>query len=78
MRLAERFLVADAVEDERVVELDATLDRDLGDPPAGRTEPALAHQTVTVSPGSGPRISQPVVRSRRHSSGVPVRSGNVP
>ena len=43
VRLAERFLVADAVEDERVAELDFALDRDLRDPTSRRAEPALAH-----------------------------------
>ena len=53
------------------------LDGDLRHPPACRSEPALAHQSVTVSPGSIARTSQPEI-SFLHASGVPVRSGNVP
>src|SRR4029078_7694459 len=51
VRLFQRRLVRAVVQHERVAELELVLDRDLGDALPGGAEPALAHQTVVVSPG---------------------------
>ena len=72
--LPERAVV-ELVEDQRPVCVELAVDRDLRDRPAGRAEPALS-QTSTVSPGSITSSSTSV--SFASSSGLPVRSGNVP
>jgi hypothetical protein len=69
--VAKSLLVDGVVEHQRLVELDLTLSNDFRYAPPRRTEPALAHHTVTVLPGSGARISHPVVKRFRHSSGLP-------
>ena len=71
---AERVVV-DRVEHEGVAELELAVERDLRDPPAGRSEPALSHSS-TVSPG--PMFSTTALVSAASSAGVPVSSGNVP
>jgi hypothetical protein len=70
--------IGDVVEDERAIEVGRPFENDLVDLAPGGAEPALAHQSVSVSPGAGERISTPGGASSRSWSGVPVRSPNVP
>ena len=65
----------DGVQHEGIVELQFPVERDLGNPPSGRAEPALPHSS-TVSPGSMRSTCDRV--SFASASGVPVRSGKVP
>ena len=76
MRLLETSEVADVVEHERALEVERALERELGNPPARRAEPALPHSS-TDPPGSGEITSTPGASSRSWS-GVPARIGNVP
>ena len=76
MRLLESGEIGDVVEHERALELERALERELGDPPARRAEPALPHSS-TDPPGSGAITSTPGASSRS-CSGVPARIGKVP
>jgi hypothetical protein len=51
VRLAQDLGVADSVEDDRLLERQLALDRDLGHTSARRAPPPLSH-SATVSPGS--------------------------
>src|SRR5262249_27596448 len=75
VRLLQAGRVGDVVEDERTVQVQLALHRDLRNAAAGGPEPALPH-TVMVSPGDISTTSTSV--SCRSSSGVPARIGNVP
>ena len=70
--------VGRVLENECLTKLHRPLERDLGNPAPGRTEPALAHQKLTGSPGSGAITSTPGGASSRNASGVPLKSGKVP
>ena len=74
----DRREIGDVVEHERALEVDRSFEGDLGNLAPGGAEPALAHHSVSVSPGSGERISTPEGASSRSWPGVPVRSPNVP
>ena len=76
-RVAQALQVARVVEHERVAHVELALDGELGHASPRRAEPALSH-TVTASPGSSCSIVTSLGTSARSSSGVPVRTLNVP
>ena len=76
MRLAQDLGVADAVEDDRLLERQLALDRDLGHASARRTPPSLSHSAI-VSPGSI-MCTSTLGASSCSSCGVPRKTGNVP
>src|SRR5512134_628037 len=59
VRGPDRADVAAVVEHERALEVDRALERDLRHLAPRGAEPALAHQNVSVSPGSGESTSTP-------------------
>ena len=63
MRLPQAFHVLDALEDERPLDVERALERQLGDAAAGGAEPPLSHSSID-SPGSGEITSTPGASSR--------------
>ena len=74
----DRREIGDIVKHDRAFEVDRSFEGDLGNLAPGGAEPALAHHSVSVSPGAGEKISMPEGASSRSWSGVPVSSPKVP
>src|SRR5919106_3203542 len=78
VRGVDQFWVREVLHDECPLHVERPLERELGHLAPRGAEPALAHQNVKDSPGSGDRISTPGGARSRNASGVPVSSGKVP